>query len=95
MRSEDRWQKFGAQEFAQNGAYLRFTFEENGDLKPFLSSIESVAPDVEVVSVGRSLEIVKQVGSPSRLEQSFLAYRDSMADMASVTLVFPPNRWWT
>lgn len=64
-------QKFGAVEFAQSGAYLRFTFEENSDLKPFLTSIESVASDVEVVSVGRSLEIVKQVGSPSRLEQSF------------------------
>jgi methylamine---glutamate N-methyltransferase subunit A len=64
-------QKFGAQEFAQKGAYLRFTFRENDDLKPFISSIESVAPDVEVVSVGRRLEIVKQVGSPSRLEQSF------------------------
>jgi glutamate synthase domain-containing protein 1 len=66
-----RAQKFGAQEFAQNGAYFRFTFQENSDLKPFLTSIEAVAPDVEVVSVGRSLEIVKQVGSPSRLEQSF------------------------
>src|ERR1700680_2936753 len=64
-------QKFGAQEFAQQGAYLRFTFRENDDLKPFISNIESVAPDVEVVSVGRRLEIVKQVGSPSRLEQSF------------------------
>jgi glutamate synthase domain-containing protein 1 len=64
-------QRFGAQEFAQKGDYLRFTFRENGELKPFLSSIESVGTDVEVVSVGRRLEIVKQVGSPSRLEQSF------------------------
>ena len=64
-------QKFGAQEFTQKGDYLRFTFGENGDLKPFLSSIESVGSDVEVVSVGRRLEIVKQVGSPSQLEQSF------------------------
>ncbi len=64
-------QKFGAQEFAQKGDYLRFTFRENGGLKPFLSSIESVGADVEVVSVGRRLEIVKQVGSPSLLEQSF------------------------
>jgi methylamine---glutamate N-methyltransferase subunit A len=63
--------KFGAQEFAQNDSYLRFTFQEESDLKPFFSSIESVAPDVEVISVGRSLEIAKQVGSPSRLEQSF------------------------
>jgi glutamate synthase domain-containing protein 1 len=68
---EFRAQKFGSQEFEQNGAYLRFTFQENIDLAPFLSSIESVAADVEVVSVGRSLEIVKQVGSPSRLETSF------------------------
>ena len=68
---ETQARKFGAHEFAQNGDYLRLTFPEKSDLKPFLSSIESVAPDVEVVSVGRSLEIVKQVGSPSRLEQTF------------------------
>ncbi len=64
-------QKFGAQQFAQNGAYLRFTFRENSDLTPFISTLESVAPDVEVVSVGHRMEIVKQVGSPSRLEQTF------------------------
>jgi glutamate synthase domain-containing protein 1 len=63
--------KFGARDFAQKGAYLRFTFLENGDLEALISSIESVAPDVEVVSVGRRLEIVKQVGSPSRLEQTY------------------------
>jgi methylamine---glutamate N-methyltransferase subunit A len=64
-------QKFGAKEFTQKGDYLRFMFEERGDLKAFISSIESVAADVEVVSVGRRLEIVKQVGSPAFLEQSF------------------------
>jgi len=64
-------EKFGAEEFAQNGDYLRFTFREDGDLSPFISGIESVAADVEVVSVGRRLEIVKQVGSPLRLEQTF------------------------
>jgi methylamine---glutamate N-methyltransferase subunit A len=64
-------QKFDAQEFTQNGAYLRFRFREAGDLGSFISNIESVASDVEVVSVGRRLEIVKQVGSPSRLEQTF------------------------
>src|ERR1700691_2672324 len=51
-------QQFGAQEFAQNGAYLRFNFRETSDLTPFISTLESVAPDVEVVSVGRRLEIV-------------------------------------
>jgi methylamine---glutamate N-methyltransferase subunit A len=64
-------QKFGAQDFSQKDAYLRFTLGENGGLQQFISGIESVAHDVEVVSVGRRLEILKQVGSPSRLEQSF------------------------
>jgi methylamine---glutamate N-methyltransferase subunit A len=63
--------KFGAQDFDQTGAYLRFTFLKDGDLETFISSMESVAADVEVVSVGRSLEIVKQVGSPSCLEQTY------------------------
>jgi glutamate synthase domain-containing protein 1 len=63
--------KFGAQDLSQKGAYLRFTLSKSGNLQPFISAIESVARDVEVVSVGRRLEILKQVGSPSRLEQSF------------------------
>src|ERR1700733_744792 len=64
-------EKFGGREFTQQGDYLRFTLNDDGDLRSFVSSVESVAADVEVVSVGRRLEIVKQVGSPSRLEQSF------------------------
>jgi glutamate synthase domain-containing protein 1 len=63
--------KFGAREFVQKGDYLRFAVVDDIDLRAFILSIESVAPDVEVVSVGRRLEIVKQVGSPSRLEQTF------------------------
>ena len=62
---------FGAQGFSQTDAYLRFTFRRVDDLKPFLSGIESIGRDVEVVSVGRRLEIVKQVGSPSHLEKAF------------------------
>src|ERR1700680_3392705 len=62
---------FGAQEFSQTDFYMRFMFREVDDLKPFLLSIESIGEDAEVVSVGRCLEIVKQVGSPSRLEQAF------------------------
>jgi glutamate synthase domain-containing protein 1 len=63
--------KFGAGEFTQTGAYLRFVFAETYDLKPFIAGVEAAGRDVEVVSVGRRLEIVKQVGSPSRLEQTF------------------------
>jgi glutamate synthase domain-containing protein 1 len=64
-------EKFGAREFTQTGAYLRFVFGETDDLKPFITDVEAAGRDVEVVSVGRRLEIVKQVGSPSRLEQTF------------------------
>jgi glutamate synthase domain-containing protein 1 len=64
-------EKFGAREFTQTGAYLRFVFRETDDLKPFIAGVEAAGEDVEVVSIGRRLEIVKQVGSPSRLEQTF------------------------
>lgn len=64
-------EKFGGREFRQTGAYLRFIFGETDDLKPFITGVEGAGRDVEVVSVGRRLEIVKQVGSPSRLEQTF------------------------
>jgi len=63
--------KFGGSEFKRADAYLRFVFREIEDLKPFLSAIESIAQDVEVVSVGRRLEIVKEVGSPAHLEKAF------------------------
>jgi len=62
---------FGAQEFSQTDSYMRFMFREVDDLQPFLLSVESIGEDAEVVSVGRCLEIVKQVGSPSRLEEAF------------------------
>lgn len=64
-------EKFGGREFTQTGAYLRFVFGATDDLKPFITGVEGAGRDVEVVSVGRRLEIVKQVGSPSRLEQTF------------------------
>jgi glutamate synthase domain-containing protein 1 len=63
--------EFGGQQFSRADAYLRFIFQEVDNLKPFLSKIESVGHDVEVVSVGRRLEIVKEVGSPGRLEKAF------------------------
>jgi glutamate synthase domain-containing protein 1 len=36
-----------------------------------VSSIESLDRETEVVSLGRSLEIIKQVGSPDNLERSY------------------------
>jgi len=61
----------GGREFARTDAYLRFVFHELEELHSFLAAIESVARDVEVVSVGRRLEIVKEVGSPAHLENAF------------------------
>ena len=68
---EEIARKFGAHEFSQAGSYLRFLFAENGDLRAFISAVESIAEGVEVVSIGRRLEIVKQVGSPAGLERSY------------------------
>ena len=53
------------------GAYLRMTVEGSVNPQELATAIEAVAGDVEVVSMGRRLEIVKQVGSPDRLEESF------------------------
>ena len=53
------------------GAYLRMTVEGSVNPRELTTAIEGVAGDVEVVSMGRRLEIVKQVGSPDRLEETF------------------------
>ncbi len=53
------------------GAYLRLTVEGSVNPQQLAATIETVAGDVEVVSMGSRLEIVKQVGSPGRLDQTF------------------------
>jgi methylamine---glutamate N-methyltransferase subunit A len=55
---------------SSTGPYLRFQIDETVDPRKLAASIESLSPDTEVVSVGRNLEIVKQVGSPQNLEQT-------------------------
>lgn len=62
---------FGAADFVRTGAYLRFTIAGSADVGKFIEAVESIAFDVEVVSAGRRLEIVKQVGSPANLESAF------------------------
>jgi methylamine---glutamate N-methyltransferase subunit A len=62
---------WGARDFSQNNVYLRFTLPEQNDPVPFLVAIESLEEEVEVVSLGKQLELVKQVGSPTNLERSF------------------------
>ena len=53
------------------GGYLRLTIDGALDPGRVAVAIESAGSEVEVVSMGRRLEIVKQVGSPDRLEETF------------------------
>jgi glutamate synthase domain-containing protein 1 len=53
------------------GAYLRLELEGMDDPLALETSVLSRVPHAEVVSLGHQLEIVKQVGSPDRLEQDY------------------------
>jgi len=52
-------------------AYLRLIVDGVSDLSALQREIESSAPDVEVISAGRRLEIAKQVGSPDDLDRAY------------------------
>ncbi len=52
------------------GALLRLVVAK-AEPAELAAAIESVAPDVEVVSMGERLEIVKQVGAPADLDAAF------------------------
>ena len=58
---------------AQDGAYLRLVVAELRD--EIINAIERVGPEIEIISAGKSLEIVKQVGSPEQLEAAFCLSR--------------------
>jgi glutamine phosphoribosylpyrophosphate amidotransferase len=51
------------------GSYLRLVVADLPET--LIPAIEAFAPEVEVVSAGRRLEIVKQVGSPEELEATY------------------------
>ena len=61
----------GGHEFSTVAAYARFVVDSGIDLTNLIDSIESSDQEIEVVSVGRNLEIVKQVGSPANLEKTY------------------------
>lgn len=50
---------------------LRVELTSDADPAAIRSAVEAVADDVEVVSLGRQLELMKQVGHPDDLERSF------------------------
>ena len=54
-----------------NGEYLRLAIGYEGDPKPLQASVEAVHPEVEIISFGTALDIVKQVGSPGNLNARF------------------------
>jgi methylamine---glutamate N-methyltransferase subunit A len=58
-------------QFSTVGSYARFTVDSEVALPLLIASTEGLAEEIEVVSVGRNLEIVKQVGSPANLESTF------------------------
>lgn len=58
-------------QFSTLGPYARFTLDGEIGLADLVASTESLDKEIEVVSVGRNLEIVKQVGSPANLEKTF------------------------
>ena len=58
-------------DFSATGCYGRFLMDEAIDESRLVASLESLDSEIEVVSVGCSLEIVKQVGSPEGLERSY------------------------
>jgi glutamate synthase domain-containing protein 1 len=52
-------------------AYLRVELEHTADIAPLENHLLMQVPGSEIVSLGHQLEIVKQVGSPTQLEQTF------------------------
>ena len=74
-RAAEIRQRVGAlariQESDQNSEYLRLVLDQAGDPRGLQAIVEGVDPHVEVISLGRSLEIIKQTGSPERLDERF------------------------
>ena len=62
-------------EFSTVAAYARLVVDGGTDLGGLIASIESLDEEIEVVSAGRQLEIVKQVGSPANLENTYAISR--------------------
>ena len=64
-------ESLGATELTKTGSYACFLIDDKADVKQVIKRIESLDPDFEVVSMGRTLDIVKQVGSPSNIESTY------------------------
>jgi len=58
-----------AQDFSVAGSYVRFTVPATSTPATLAGSLERLTSGIEVVSIGRALELFKEVGSPSHLEE--------------------------
>jgi glutamate synthase domain-containing protein 1 len=58
-------------EHDQDCEYLHLVVDQAPSPRVLQAAVEGVDPDVEVISFGRSLQIVKQTGSPERLDERF------------------------
>ena len=71
-RVVSRAEAFGAvSEQARTAEYLRLAVAYGGEAGRLEQAIEAAGDGVEVVSMGRRLEIVKQVGSPRNLDETY------------------------
>jgi glutamate synthase domain-containing protein 1 len=58
-------------EQSSTAEYVRLVLKPRDDAAELARFIESIEDGLEVISLGRRLEIVKQVGSPQKLEATF------------------------
>lgn len=58
-------------EVSTTASYLRLVLDYSGDPRRLEQVIEAGGADIEVVSMGHHLEIVKQVGSPENLDATY------------------------
>jgi methylamine---glutamate N-methyltransferase subunit A len=58
-------------EASVKGEYLRLVVDYQGDPILLERAVEAAGENIEVVSMGRRLEVVKQVGSPENLERTY------------------------
>ncbi len=61
----------GQYELSTQSNSARVVFKLAVDLRALAARIEALGQEMEVVSMGRRLEIVKQVGSPTHLEDTY------------------------
>jgi glutamate synthase domain-containing protein 1 len=61
----------GVRDLEVTGSLARFLLDGEHNLERLVAGVEALDGDFEVVSAGRRLEIVKQVGSPENLEKTY------------------------